>query len=45
MDLKGIGSEAVDDWFYVTLDRDRLPAFVNTVMNLLDPKKSGKFLG
>jgi hypothetical protein len=36
MDLKGIGSEAVD-WIHMTQDRDRWRALVNTVMNLLVP--------
>jgi hypothetical protein len=36
MDLKGIGSEAVD-CIHVTQDRDRWRAVVNKAMNLLVP--------
>jgi hypothetical protein len=43
MDLKEIGSEAVD-CIHVAQDRDRWRTLVNTVMNLLVPKKVGNFL-
>jgi hypothetical protein len=38
-----MGLENVD-WINVTESRDRRRAFANTVMNLLPPEKTGRFL-
>jgi hypothetical protein len=44
MDLKETGWGDTD-WIDLAEDRDHWRAFVNTEMNLLVPKKFGKFLG
>jgi hypothetical protein len=43
MDLREIGFRDVD-WIHLAWDRDMWRALVNTVMNLLVPKKEGNFL-